>query len=259
MTPVVSSNKEAFNLNPLAQVTPTNCRSTKVIANNISGPDKEVTRVESAVHVTPNNHALQGVTSTDSATSNNVITRTLNENDNCLPDLAVYKPGKHDEAPTQETLITHDNSTIEGEFSFSPLSSKDEPVSSAKQNEVATSEHTPELVLTEEEDNAVSALLSLSRSIPSEASSDVLDNSELMPIGKKTIDTVPVPIKLSTEDVKSAIAKHAVTVNSEQPTQATTGHQDKQTSETDSDEPKTPNDTNKKSKDSVKSYFVGEC
>ena len=39
--------------------------------------------------------------------------------------------------------------------------------------------------LTEEEDDAISALLSLSKSIASDNSQDAIENSELLPIGKK--------------------------------------------------------------------------
>ena len=59
----------------------------------------------------------------------------------------------------------------------------------------------------EEEDDAVSALLSLSKSMPSDNSQEDLDNSELLPIGKKTVDAAPVPICLGTDDVNREIKK----------------------------------------------------
>ena len=61
--------------------------------------------------------------------------------------------------------------------------------------------------LTEEEDDAVSALLSLSKSLPSENSHEDLDNSETLPIGKPTVDATLVPIQLSSKDVSEKIAK----------------------------------------------------
>ena len=73
-----------------------------------------------------------------------------------------------------------------------PLSQENEP----------TEKH-----LTEEDDDAVIALLSLSKSLPSENSHKDLDNRELLPIGKPTVDTTPVPIQLSLKDVNEEIAK----------------------------------------------------
>ena len=64
-----------------------------------------------------------------------------------------------------------------------------------------------EVQLTEEEDDAVSALLSLSKSIPSDISQEDLDNSELLPIGKWTVDVALVPIRLGTDDVNREIKK----------------------------------------------------
>ena len=61
--------------------------------------------------------------------------------------------------------------------------------------------------LTEEEDNAVSALLSLSKSMPSDISQEDFDNSELLPIGKTTVDAAPVPIRLGADDVNREIEK----------------------------------------------------
>ena len=63
--------------------------------------------------------------------------------------------------------------------------------------------------LTEDDDDAVSALLSLSKSIPSDISQEDLDNSELLPIGKRTVDVAPVPICLSTDDVNKRNQKTA--------------------------------------------------
>ena len=64
-----------------------------------------------------------------------------------------------------------------------------------------------EVQSTEEEDDAVSALLSLSKSMPSDNSQEELDNSELLPIGKWTVDAAPVPIHLGTDDVNREIKK----------------------------------------------------
>ena len=50
------------------------------------------------------------------------------------------------------------------------------------------------MCITEEEDDAVSALLSLSKSMPSDNSQEDFDNSELLPIGKAPVDAAPVPI-----------------------------------------------------------------
>ena len=43
--------------------------------------------------------------------------------------------------------------------------------------------------------------------MPSKNSQDSLENSELLPIGKKTVDAALVPICLNTEDVNNKIAK----------------------------------------------------
>ena len=61
--------------------------------------------------------------------------------------------------------------------------------------------------LTEEEDDYVSALLSLSVSMHSDNSHEDLDNSELLPIGKKMVDATPVPIWLGIDDVNREVQK----------------------------------------------------
>ena len=81
-----------------------------------------------------------------------------------------------------------------GEFDFPALSSDDEN-NTASQRPPAHKTVNPieqvESQLTKEEDNAISALLSLSKSIASDNSQDAIENSELLPIGKSTVDAVP--------------------------------------------------------------------
>ena len=62
-----------------------------------------------------------------------------------------------------------------------------------------------EMQLTEEEDDDVSALLSLSISMHSDNSCQDLDNSELLPIGKKTVDATLVPIWLGIDDINREV------------------------------------------------------
>ena len=98
-----------------------------------------------------------------------------------------------------------------GEFDFPALSSKEDngqttPLTSSIREHVNSNEPA-EIQLTEEEDDAVSALLSLSKSLPSENSQEDLDNNELLPISKVTIDAAPVPIHLGVDDVYREIAK----------------------------------------------------
>ena len=64
----------------------------------------------------------------------------------------------------------------------------------------------------EEEEEAVSALLSLSKSLPSENSQEDLDNSELLPIGKPTIDAAPAPICLGMDDKPSTTEVTTTTI-----------------------------------------------
>ena len=55
----------------------------------------------------------------------------------------------------------------------------------------------------------MNALLSLSRSLPSNGEDDTenTENSELMPIGKPFFDVAPVPIHLSSDDVNAEISR----------------------------------------------------
>ena len=57
--------------------------------------------------------------------------------------------------------------------------------------------------------------MSLSKSIASDNSQDAIENSELLPIGKSTVDAVPVPIRLGVNDVNNKIDKlKSASVNS---------------------------------------------
>ena len=67
--------------------------------------------------------------------------------------------------------------------------------------------------LTEDKDEVVDALLSLSNSIPRDLSQDGLDNSTILPIGQAPIDAAPVPIKLSAEDVNQEMFRLKLTPN----------------------------------------------
>ena len=121
------------------------------------------------------------------------------------------KPHNKDTAVEQATLqevITGTNVTPNntGEFDFLPISS-DEENGNRNGPLAPLDSHKKESQLTEEEGDAVSALLSLSRSLPSNGEDDteITENSELMPIGKPTPDVAPVPIRLSHEDVNAEI------------------------------------------------------
>ena len=93
---------------------------------------------------------------------------------------------------TNEDIVTPANAG-----DFSPLSSDEESENkNSDKTEANVTETVPnkgtvsdkeeaEYALTEEEDDAVSTLLSLSKTFPSENSQDSLDNSELLPIEKK--------------------------------------------------------------------------
>ena len=130
-----------------------------------------------------------------------------------LPDLVTEKPQNEDitteqatpHEPITGTVVTPDNT---GEFDFLPISSDEENIIS---NDTLAPLDPPEKEsqLTEEEGDTVNALLSLSRSLPSNGDDDIeiTENSELMPIGKPTLDVAPVPIRLSRNDVKAEIAR----------------------------------------------------
>ena len=165
-------------------ITPTT-KIFKRVTTPVDSSGNKMPMSKSSAHVTPTNYTLQGVTITNPITTANITTQLNDENEILLPDLATNKNCEHEQLSSQKTVTTHDDPAIKGEFSFSPLSSDDEPEPSTQPDEVVTRSDVPEPILTEEKDNAVSALLSLSRSVPSEASNDGLDNSELMPIGKK--------------------------------------------------------------------------
>ena len=98
-----------------------------------------------------------------------------------------------------------------GEFDFPALSSEGDNGHKASivspTHKHAYGFEQMEMQLTEEEDDAVSALLSLSKSMPSNISQEDVDNSELLPIGKTTVDAAPVPIHLGTDDVNKEIEK----------------------------------------------------
>ena len=94
-----------------------------------------------------------------------------------------------------------------GEFDFPALSSEEDNGCKAPTHSHATGFEQTEVQLTEEEDDAVSAFLSLSKSMPSDNSQEDLDNSELLPIGKTAVDVDPVPICLGTDDVNREIKK----------------------------------------------------
>ena len=138
--------------------------------------------------------------------------RTL-EDAPVLPDLVTEKPQNKDIAVEQVTtqepnismMATHSNT---GEFDFPPMSSDEENIDH-NDTLVPLESQERESQLTEEEDDAVNALLSLSRSLPSNGDDDieVTENSELMPIGKPTLDVAPVPIRLSRDDVKAEITR----------------------------------------------------
>ena len=95
-----------------------------------------------------------------------------------------------------------------GKFDFPPISSDEENIIS-NDTLAPLDPLEKESQLTEEEGDAVNALLSLSRSLPSNGDDDIeiTENSELMPIGKPTLDVAPVPIRLSRNDVKVEIAR----------------------------------------------------
>ena len=118
-----------------------------------------------------------------------------------LPDLVVDNPiGNEAKTPNSEVLHTYVTPTniTRSEFDFPALSSEEDNIESMVQNTVniPIDTHDKESQLTEEEGDAVNALLSLSRSLPSngEDAMDSFDNGELMPIGKTTLDVAPVSV-----------------------------------------------------------------
>ena len=172
--------------------------------------------------LTPANPSLEGVTlKTPTEQSSNVSETTSigsdvtlgndtqTESQSKLPDLVVNR-NEHVQ-PVLPASNQAENSAITpanvGEFDFPALSSEED--NGGKITHTAGLEQT-EVQLTEEEDDAVSALLSLSKSMPSDNSQDDLDNSELLPIGKKTVDVAPVPICLGTDDVNREIKKRMI-------------------------------------------------
>ena len=130
--------------------------------------------------------------------------------DATLPDLVnsgVTSPALPSPTLDTQTVNIQPNS---GEFDFPTLSSHDEN-NAVSQRRLAHKTVNPtqqvESQLTEEEDDAISALLSLSKSIASDNSQDAIENSELLPIGKSTVDAVPVPIRLGVNNVNKEIDK----------------------------------------------------
>ena len=130
-----------------------------------------------------------------------------NDRDTILPDLV-------NSSSSQSKLhapMSNVHAAV-GEFDFPALSSDDDNnVHTAPLNldtcKTASGTEQVESQLTEEEDDTISALLSLSKSIPSDNSQDAIDNSDLLPIGKPTVDAAPVPIRLGTDDVNKEIDK----------------------------------------------------
>ena len=120
-----------------------------------------------------------------------------------LPDLVTEKPQNKDiaaeQATTQEpitgTIVTPNNTS---EFDFPPISSDEENIDSNGALAPLNSQE-KESQLTEEEGDAVNALLSLSRSLPSNGDDDI----EIT----KNSDVAPVPIRLSCDDVKAEITR----------------------------------------------------
>ena len=105
--------------------------------------------------------------------------------------------------PVNNTAVMPNN---DNQFDF-PLLSSDEDNSANPPVPLLWENEPTETHLTEEEDDAVSALLSLSKSLPSENSQEDLNNSELLLIGKPTVDAALVPIRLGLEDVNEEIAR----------------------------------------------------
>ena len=106
--------------------------------------------------------------------------------------------------PVVNSAITPAN---DGEFDFPALSSEEDNGGKTPTHSLTAGLEQMEVQLTEKEDDAVSALLSLSKSMPSDNSQEDFDNSELLPISKRTVDTAPVPIRLCTDDVNREIKK----------------------------------------------------
>ena len=126
-----------------------------------------------------------------------------------LPDLvANWNEHVHPVLPasiqTENSAITPAN---DGEFDFPALSSEEDTEGKTPTHYPTNGPEQTEVQLMEEEDDAVSALLSLSKLIPSDISQEDLDNSELLPISKWTVDMAPVSIRLGTDDVNREINK----------------------------------------------------
>ena len=133
-----------------------------------------------------------------------------------LPDLVTETPQNKNTAsehaipqiPITGTNVMLNNTS---EFDFPPISSDEENLdcNGTVAPLVSQEKEFTETQLTEEEGDVVNALLSLSRSLPSNGEEDTenTENSELMPIGKPTFDVAPVPIRLSSDDVNVEITR----------------------------------------------------
>ena len=219
--------RKSHNLHPVTPVTPVNTalkgvtqkspslQSMEGVTSNTVGDSKnsgQLTPAYSALEgVMPKTPIVQSSNASETTTLGIDVTPendTYTENQSNLPDLVVNR----NECMQPVLLAPNraENSAIMpanvGEFDFPALSSEEDNGSKAPTHSHATGFEQKEVQLTEEDD-AISALLSLGKSMPSDNSQEYLDNSELLPIGKRTVDTAPVPIRLGTDDVNREIKK----------------------------------------------------
>ena len=177
--------------------------------------------------MTPANAALEGVTPKSPLMQSAKVSETASVGTDVTPEKDTHKDNETllldlvinwNSSIAQSELLASDHAANiavmlanVGEFDFPVLSSKEDnghkaSIMSPTRKHVNGFEQT-KMQLTEEEDNAVSALLLLSKSMASDISQEDFDNSELLLIGKTTMDAAPVPICLGADDINREIEK----------------------------------------------------
>ena len=187
VTPVNAALKGVTQKSPTLQ-------STEGVTSNTVSDSKNSDQLTPAYSVlegvTPKTPIVQSSNTSETATLCTDVTLendTHTENQSNLPDPVVNR----NECVQPVLLVPNqaENSAIMlanvGEFDFPALSSEEDNGSKAPTHSHATGFEQTEVQLTEEEDDAVSALLSLSKSMPSDNSQEDLDNSEYYPLAKE--------------------------------------------------------------------------
>ena len=191
-------------------------QSTEGVTSNTVGNSKN------SDQLTPANAALEGVTPKTPLVQLSNASETASLGTDVTPENDTYKENQTNlldlvinQNECAQPVLLASNQAVDaavmpanvGEFDFPALSSEEDNGCKAPTHSQTTGFEQMEMQLTEEEDDAVSALVSLSKSMSSDNSQEDLDNSELLPIGKTTVDTAPVPICLGADDVNREIKK----------------------------------------------------